>query len=165
MTSAFSSSGFNAQEYFQYRPRYPQKLFDVIYAYHQTTSNSFNRAIDVACGCGNATYPLTSKFESVVGIEPSEGMLRTANSLKDQDYHKIFDMGEKKEKADIRFIQGVAEDIKLEDDSVDLLISTVGANWFDWNGESSDGENVVWKEFGRVLKPGGSVCLVVSQKF
>lgn len=168
MSTAFSSSNFDSEEYFAFRPHYPQKLFDFIYAYHSNSSNAtFSKAIDLASGCGQATFPLSLKLESVIGVEPSDEMLKISNSLKEKDYRKIFDLPpvtSDSEKKNIEFVKGTAEKLDfLNDGSVDLILTTVGCNWFDWFSDAPSDENRIWKEFDRVLKPSGSVALVVSQ--
>lgn len=47
------------------------------------------RALDVACGPGEATIPLSRYFDEVVGIDPSETMIQTAKRMHPGSYPKV----------------------------------------------------------------------------
>lgn len=52
--------------YAKYRPKYSQVVFDKIMDYHNEAKHSAHRlAVDVCCGPGNATVPLTKYFGKV----------------------------------------------------------------------------------------------------
>ena len=95
-----------ANAYSRDRGSYPQALYDIIYDFHSTTSpgGAHGTVIDVGCGPGISTWPLAQKFGQVIGVDPSDGMVETANSILSQ---RESEMGEKT----IKFVAGRAEDL------------------------------------------------------
>jgi len=107
-----------------------------------------DRIVDVACGTGDmihfwkeASQKQRTPVGEFVGVDPSTGMLAVA-----------------KEKIDYaRFIEGTATEIPLEEGSADFVSISYGIR------------NVVarqdaWKEFYRVLKPGGYLAVLEFTK-
>jgi SAM-dependent methyltransferase len=70
-----------AQNYRTARSTYPPALFDYILAFHTTTPiiGDGDRALDVGCGPGNVTVDLAQRFDHVMGVDHSAGMVETAN--------------------------------------------------------------------------------------
>jgi ubiquinone/menaquinone biosynthesis C-methylase UbiE len=66
----FSSA---ADYYAQYRPGYPQSLVDALAA--RTGLDGTQRVLDVGCGSGQLTLPLSRHARAVVAIDPVPGML------------------------------------------------------------------------------------------
>ncbi|KAG6840015.1 hypothetical protein C0991_009571 [Blastosporella zonata] len=138
--ATFAKKAFNASVYSSFRPTYPKKLFQEVYEYHQATeTTSWDVAVDLGCGTGQATAQLTGKFSRVIGVDPSQPMIDTA-----QRKHKG---------TGITFYRGHSEDLSsvLQDNSVDLIISgseSQAAHWFDWEK--------VWPEVSRVLRRNGT---------
>jgi len=95
--------------------------------------------LDLGCGTGRFSKALADQFKAhVTGIDPSEKMLDQAK-LKHAD-------------SEITFLLAPAEDIPLEDSSVDLIfMSMVYHHLIDPNSTAS--------ECRRVLKPSGYVVL------
>lgn len=54
----------------------------------------------------------------------------------------------------IDFKEGVGENTKLPDGIADCITMATSAHWLPWERDPS-GEGI-WKEIGRLLKPGGS---------
>lgn len=73
-TQLFAKAG--GAVYGKFRPVYPPKLYDLLYAFvgeHRQT------AVDVGCGSGQATHVLGETFANVLGIDPSAAQIDEAN--------------------------------------------------------------------------------------
>ncbi|XP_059175897.1 putative methyltransferase DDB_G0268948 [Physella acuta] len=120
--------------YAAYRPQYPQEIYDKIMAYHsENPSNERQLAVDVACGTGQGTLPLTKYFKKVIGTDVSEDQINNMpKNVPNLESHVSF-----------------AEDLKfLTDGSVDLVTIATALHWVD--------QPEFFKEVKRVLKPGGT---------
>ncbi|KAG6828370.1 hypothetical protein H0H92_008212 [Tricholoma furcatifolium] len=138
--ATFAKKAFNAAVYSSFRPTYPKKLFQDIYEYHRGTGRaSWDVAVDLGCGTGQATIQLTDKFPSVLGIDPSQNMIDAA-CRKHTD-------------SIMKFVRGSSEDLRnvVADDSVDLMISAQAGHWFNWEK--------VWPEITRVLRKNGTAAI------
>ncbi|XP_078085187.1 putative methyltransferase DDB_G0268948 isoform X3 [Mustelus asterias] len=80
---------------------------------------------------------LASHFDKVVGIDLSEAQIEEARKMDGPD--------------NVSYRQGVAEEMKFEDGSVDLVTVGAAAHWFDMEK--------FMKELARILKPHGCVAL------
>lgn len=93
---------------------------DLFNSLRQTT-----RALDIACGPGEATVPLSRYFDEVVGIDPSEVMIQSAKRAYTVEYPKVtFVTGSAEEFVNASIGGGstsniVTEDIFLGDDYCD----------------------------------------------
>ncbi|CAG8660775.1 10845_t:CDS:1, partial [Dentiscutata heterogama] len=84
---------------------YTQRLFEKIYNYHKSNNGTFNIALDVGTGTGQAANILSNSFKKVYGIDLSSIMLQNA----------IY-------KSNIQYLIGKAEDLSyFKDSSIDLL--------------------------------------------
>ena len=63
-----------ALAYSLHRPRYPEKLIDLACS----NLKSHELALDVACGSGQLTHSLSTRFEKVIGIDRSKAQLEKA---------------------------------------------------------------------------------------
>lgn len=102
-------SGF-AAEYVRARPTYPEELFDELAArcpHHRW-------AWDVGCGNGQASAPLSSRFERVIGSEPSLAQLAQVPA------------GQRG-----RFVAAPAEAAIFDRPVFDLVVAAQAAHWFD----------------------------------
>lgn len=104
--------------------------------------------VDVGCGTGFAFDVLDDKFEKLdlegLGVEPAEGMVDIARS-------------KFKNKKRYSFKIGCFENIPLEDQSVDKIISTLALHW-------STSLELAAKEIRRVLKSDGSIDILMIAK-
>lgn len=97
--------------------------------------------LEVGCSAGlncmalRAIYP----FAKVIGIEPEKEAIDVANAMTVNDSH-------------VTFIQGVGENIPLDDSSVDLIVCHTVI-------EHVNDVSKVIRDFSRVLKPGGIIHL------
>lgn len=124
----FSQGGSN---YARYRPEYPPVLGH--YLASLVTDNS--KALDVGCGTGQLTRLLANYFIQVVGVDPSDSQLESAQS------HPT-----------IRYLAAPAED--LPDDFAGFTLITVAqaAHWFNLEA--------FYREVCRVCAPGGILALI-----
>lgn len=65
-----------AELYDQYRPGYPEVVFDRVVEFRELRPG--DPALEVGCGTGRATLPLAARGLSVTALEPSPGMARVA---------------------------------------------------------------------------------------
>lgn len=134
-------------EYAQHRRDYHPKLYQSLVDHHTSTGGQFDTLLDVGCGPGLAARALAPHFRHVIGIDPSEGMLNSAITLG----------GESASSEPIRFEVSSAETLGSElsppiaDGSVDLLVVSTAAHWFNMP--------LFWARAAQVLKPGGTVAL------
>ncbi len=99
----------------------------------------FERIVDLGCGTGRFAARLADLFGAhVVGVDPSEKMLAVAR--------------EKPSRRDVEFVKGAAERIPCRDGSVGLIFMSMAFHHF-LSPESA------MREFHRVLRPGGLVCV------
>ena len=108
-----------ALEYIKYRPSYQQNLPQRIMKYldHQEGTGKLDLMVDVGCGSGQSSNIFQPYFKTIIGIDTSQEQLKHAF------LQNRFD--------NIRFVQGNAENLPVDDGSVDLLASGIAAHWFD----------------------------------
>ena len=97
------------------------------------------RIVDVGCGTGILAARIARELspELVYGCDPSDGMLEKARARA----------------ADVRWIQGAAEELPLGDGAVDAVVTTEAFQFFDQAAALTD--------FHRVLEPGGHLVISV----
>ena len=62
-----------ADLYDEGRPKLPNKSFEILKRY---LKNDIELIVDIGCGTGNSTEICTNYANKVIGIEPSEDMLK-----------------------------------------------------------------------------------------
>ncbi|MFZ1676692.1 MAG: class I SAM-dependent methyltransferase, partial [Saprospiraceae bacterium] len=112
-------------------------LLQRIYALLSTVGDG--QYLDVGCGTGNYTIPLSKKGLKFTGVDPSEVMLNEAKS-KSQE---------------IEWINGSVESLPFADNIFDGAIATLTVHH--WNNIEKG-----FKELFRVLKPGSRVVIFTS---
>ena len=117
---------YPADKYAQYRPTYPQALFDYIYQYVST----FNTAWDCGCGNGQAANKLAEKFTHVIATDSATNQIEC--SIR---------------KSNITYKIAAAEQAPITDHSIDLITVAQAMHWFDHDAFAL--------EVTRVLKPKG----------
>jgi ubiquinone/menaquinone biosynthesis C-methylase UbiE len=106
--------------------------------------DSIKIIVDLGCGTGRFGKPLSDYFSAqVIGIDPSTKMIGTAR--------------ESISSAAVEFVQGAAEEIPLADGHADLLFLSMVLHHI------QNKEKAV-REFARVLKPNGFLCIRTSTK-
>jgi hypothetical protein len=98
-----------ASSYSTYRPQYPSVLFEWL----ASLCRQHDVAWDCACGSGQASRPLASHFDLVVGTDAS--LDQVAEAACDES---------------TRYVIAVAEEAPLADDTVDLVTVAQALHWF-----------------------------------
>ena len=101
---------------------------------------SGDAVLDIACGTGNMSFELATKFKRVYGIDISKGMLNRAK-LKTMKTAKA-------ENGQIGFVYGDGEHLPFKDESFDAVTCILAIEHF------PDTERAI-SEMKRVLKDGG----------
>ncbi|MBP5654051.1 MAG: class I SAM-dependent methyltransferase [Clostridiales bacterium] len=103
-----------ASAYDKMRPGYPQELYHKIFEYIKIDEKSL--AAEVGSGTGQATGPVLKTGCSLTAVEYGENLSAV---LKDK--YKDYDR--------FNVVTGKFEDVKLEEDSYDLIFSATAFHW------------------------------------
>jgi SAM-dependent methyltransferase len=122
------SFGNLAETYHRIRPPYSQALLD--HAQEALELEAGARVLDLAAGTGRLTEQLRSRFADVVAVEPDERMRAVHGGA----------------------LAGSAEDIPLDEASVDAVFVGEAFHWFD--------PHAAIPELERVLRPRGGLAIV-----
>ncbi len=118
-----------ASQYAEFRPRYPDALFDWLAA----LAEHRGLAWDCATGSGQAAVALASRFDRVIATDASAGQIASATPHPRVEYRV-----------------GTAEASGLDPGSVDTLTVAQALHWFD--------RPAFYAEARRVVRPGGVVA-------
>ncbi|XP_063079879.1 putative methyltransferase DDB_G0268948 isoform X1 [Engraulis encrasicolus] len=131
----------HAQSYWKYRISPSQEIIDMIINFlhkHRSSPQELELAVDVGCGSGQGTVLLAPHFTRVVGTDVSPAQLEMATQH--ATAHNI------------TYRESPAEQLPLEDASVDLVTAMSAFHWFD--------HAHFLQEADRVLKPRGCLALL-----
>ncbi|MEO5642425.1 MAG: class I SAM-dependent methyltransferase [Bacteroidia bacterium] len=129
------------ENYVKYRPDYPAEVYDRLREAGVLTEKSV--VADIGSGTGISSLLFLKRGNEVYGIEPNKEMREAAEKmLADEKYFHSID--------------GTAENTKLEDHSIDVIIAGQAFHWFDAEKAKA--------EFKRILKPGGNVVLIWNDR-
>ncbi|MHA6495463.1 class I SAM-dependent methyltransferase [Pseudomonas borbori] len=120
--------GVRADGYAQFRPHYPEQLF----AWLADQSPATGCALDIACGNGQASLPLSKHFTQVLACDSSFEQLRAA------------------EAPAVMLFAANAEAQPLGDNSLDLIVVAQALHWF--------ATPAFFREVARLLRPDGLFC-------
>ncbi|XP_044286330.1 putative methyltransferase DDB_G0268948 [Varanus komodoensis] len=137
MASRLFEGRAHAAFYQKYRFSPPENLRGAVFAYLGGKLKSFDLAVDVGCGSGQSSCLLAQRFEVVVGTDISAAQIEEAKRAAHP--------------ANVSYVVCPAEELPVEDHSVDLITAFTAAHWFDIPR--------FMKEVERVLKPAGCVAL------
>ena len=133
----------HARFYAEYRPVYPDTLYEKIFEYCSVGTydkSPSDVAVDIGCGPGQSTWPLCRYFRQVIGSDISEYQITCAKSKTAGADGKAY--------GNITFRVGPGEDLSfLEDSSVDLITVAQALHWLD--------RDAFYTQVKRVLKPNG----------
>ncbi|MFX0006539.1 MAG: class I SAM-dependent methyltransferase [Candidatus Hermodarchaeota archaeon] len=127
--------------YIKYRPRYPQEIINFLKEKKILSSNS--RIADIGSGTGILSELFLKEGNEVYGIEPNSDMRTAAEKLLGK-YSKFISM------------DGSAEKINLETNSIDIITAGQAFHWFDLEKTRI--------EFSRVLRADGWVVLIWNRR-
>ncbi|MGN6798440.1 MAG: class I SAM-dependent methyltransferase [Gaiellaceae bacterium] len=119
-----------AEEYEATRPSYPDEVLDLLPVATDTT------VLDLGAGTGKLTRVLAARYARVIAVEPLDGMRGILERVV----------------PGVEALPGTAEQIPLEDASVDAVFTAQAFHWFD--------HKEALPEIGRVLRPGGVLAVV-----
>ncbi|XP_033748406.1 putative methyltransferase DDB_G0268948 [Pecten maximus] len=137
MSSRLFEGADHAKLYAKYRPTYPNEVYNELKRYcNHPEASGCDKAVDVGCGNGQSTVPLTNIFKIVYGRDISEKQISEAE----------------KHGPGINYSVGTAEDLSfLENDTVDLVTTAQALHWMD--------RPQFYEEARRVLRPGGALVV------
>jgi len=129
------------ETYIRSRPGYPPAVIDLLAAECGLAANDF--VADVGSGTGILAELFLKNGNRVIGVEPNAEM-RAAGERLLAGYQ------------DFTSINGTAEATTLPAASVDIITAAQAFHWFIRDRARA--------EFGRILKPGGWVCLLWNER-
>ncbi len=135
---AASAFGSAAADYERARPSYPADAIDALRS--RGGLGPGRKVLDLAAGTGKLTRLLVDAGGDVIAVEPVPGMREELAAAVPT----------------IVVRDGVAENIPLDDGSVELVTVAQAFHWFDY--EKALGE------IRRVLAPGGSVAILFNER-
>ncbi len=115
------------------RPTLPRQMFEILKKY----KSSIETIVDIGCGTGLSTKVCEEFADRVIGIDPSEDMLKQAK---------------RKENDKIKFIQGYGENTTLSDSVADIVICAQSFHWMK--------KDETLNEVYRILKPNGVFVII-----
>jgi SAM-dependent methyltransferase len=139
VTAHATSFGRRAADYDRVRPEYRADVIDL--AVSRLGLDPDAVVLDLAAGTGKLTRPLVERFRHVIAVEPDAGM-RAVLARATEAY---------------RVLDGRAEAIPLDVDSVDAVFVGQAFHWFD--------RDLAFPELQRVLRPGGGLALLWNSWF
>ncbi|MBW7914929.1 MAG: class I SAM-dependent methyltransferase [Taibaiella sp.] len=110
MKQAKDNFSAQANEYAQFRPGYPQEMFEWLFSY----CSGYKAAWDCATGNGQAAVNIAEKFEIIYATDLSISQLEKSLN-----------------KENIIYLQGKAEEPDFENDSFDLVTVAQALHWLD----------------------------------
>ena len=123
-----------ADLYDEGRPNLPGKALEILKRY---IKGNIDLIVDIGCGTGNSTKICTNYANRVIGIEPSEDMLKKAKE---------------KENDKLTFKKGLGSNTGLESNVADIVICSQAFHWMEPTSTIS--------EVSRILKKGGVFAVI-----
>ena len=136
------------------RPSYPIEAIDFIIKSTGLNSNSF--MVDVGCGTGISTRLFADRGIKILGIEPNEDMLLSAQRASKSKSDSATGDTITNDSDNPRYVHGTAEDTGLPEEHVDAVLSAQAFHWFN--------PDTALAEFHRILKTGGHVVLMWNER-
>lgn len=129
----------HAELYAKYRPIYPTEVVTRIiqYARSNKTDGILSHMLDVGCGSGQSTEIYAPYVENITALDVSASQIEQANKASKND--------------NIKYLVGSAEELPVNDNSVDLICSGLAIHWAEFE--------MFWTECKRVMKSDGSMVL------
>jgi ubiquinone/menaquinone biosynthesis C-methylase UbiE len=128
----------HAKIYSQARPSYPIELVEKIIEFMKEKNvDSFDLAVDVGCGNGQATHLFSPYFKNTFGYDVSENQIKEAKKTSMDDK--------------ISFYVSPSEKLPLKNDSVSLVTVAAAIHWFNLDK--------FYAECNRILRPNGVLAI------
>ena len=127
-----------AEQYERGRPGWPADALDAMDARLGLGAGSV--VLDLAAGTGKLTRLLVPRYDSVIAVEPLDGMRAVLERVV----------------PGARALVGTAEAIPLPDAGVDAVVVAEAIHWFDAGAAAA--------EMARVLRPGGGVAVLYNRR-
>lgn len=126
-----------ADAYDRHRPTPPDMLLEWItrYAYPDEAHRERPVVVDVGAGTGLSTFVWKPRARLVIGVEPSDDMIRVARSRSSAD------------DSNVRFLRALATATGLPDRIADIVTCSQSLHWLEPRG--------TFTEVSRLLRPGG----------
>ena len=137
-TKRFSS---RIKDYILYRPGYPKEIISFLAEHCGLKSSSV--VADIGSGTGKSAELFLENRNMVFGVEPNMDMRLAAENLFHDNPLFIS-------------INGTAEQTRLPDHHVDMIIAGQAFHWFDYTKAKV--------KFHRILKPGGYIILIWNER-
>lgn len=137
-TTRFSN---RVEDYIRYRPHYPKSV--ILFLQDRLGLQSSDVIADIGSGTGISSELFLGNGNTVWGIEPNREMREAAERLLSRF-------------PNFKSAEGTAEQIPLENNSVDMIIAGQAFHWFDARKSR--------EEFTRVLKPGKYIVLIWNDR-
>jgi ubiquinone/menaquinone biosynthesis C-methylase UbiE len=135
-----------AESYAKFRPKFPLELFLLLEEKLGLNVNAKkSQLLDLGCGTGHLTIPLSKYFSKTVAVDPAPDMLECAKKIAAENGC-----------VNIEFLEGYAEDLPSSFATFDLISI---ANAFHWMKE-----DVVVPWILQHLNPNGALLLIGSYK-
>ncbi|MCC8973310.1 class I SAM-dependent methyltransferase [Bradyrhizobium brasilense] len=134
----------SAVGYDEYRPHYPEGVFDILSRYHAAPA-PLRSAADIGAGTGIFSRQLMESvpsIETLTCVEANSDMVAVA-----KERSSMF--------RGLNVLVGFAESLPLAACSCDLVTAATSANWFD--------RPRFYDEAARVLKPSGTLLLLQNK--
>ncbi|EXJ72609.1 uncharacterized protein A1O5_03755 [Cladophialophora psammophila CBS 110553] len=147
----------SAAKYLQHRPKYSDKLIDLVISQHTSSGGELGLVIDVGCGPGVATRSLAPHFQHAIGADPGVSMIEAARTVPTSTKSGELITYEVRSAETLSSLSALKEFSGSGKDGlecVDLITAATAAHWFDMPR--------FWGEAAKILKPGGSVIIWCS---
>ena len=119
---------------------YPTEIYDKIRQFTDKHGIQLDFVVDIGCGSGHSTFPLSSFCQQVLGIDTSQAQIDLALQLK---HEKCI--------SNVEFKIANVHQVPVDDESVSMVTCGVAWHWFD--------PVTVHQELRRILKTNS--CLAV----
>ena len=137
MSKSIWNLSSEAAKYATSRPSHPEAIVkNAIQFLKEKYSGPLYQAVDVGCGTGISTKNLFPHFQSILGVDASEAMVKEAQAA---GYHNS-----------MRFLPASAEKLPVPEGSVQLALVGRAIHYFD--------TAKFYEELNRVLVDNGIIC-------
>lgn len=138
-TNAASLFKGTARYYSRYRRPYLPQIFEDIVSYYKLDGRG--KLLDLGCGTGELTLPLSKYFEEAVGVDPSTDMLVEARKKAEEGGVE-----------NVSWIEGNAEDVEFPFASIRLATAGVSLHWMN--------QSIVFPKVYAVTEQGGGMVVI-----